>query len=308
MRLKLLCLVLGFFALAAFQSEEVFAARYANSHFLIESSWLSEHLNDLGLRILDVRNLVDYEQGHLPNAIHLGRAEISAVVNGVRGMLPPIEKVESVLRTKGINNESKIIIYDYTTGPAAARVFWILEYMGHKNMALLNGGWSKWVREKREVGQKIPELMAGNFKASPAAQTLATGQWIVENLNNQDVVILDVRSHDEFTGKEARSSRGGHIPGAIHLEWKENLTEQGTIKSARALRNMYYKAQIKKGKVVVVYCQTGRRAAQTYFVLRLLGYDQVRLYDGSWEEWGNDNRYPVETGIGESTGKSSATC
>lgn len=309
MKLRPLYLVLlTFLALGSFQSEELFAAKYANSRFLVETGWLSEHLNDPGLRILDVRRIADYEKGHIPQATHLSLAEISALVNGVRGMLSPIEKVEGVFRAKGINREDKIIVYDYITGPAAARVFWVLEHLGHENMALLNGGWSKWVRENREIDRRIPEPRVGNFKVSPGGQNLATGPWILQNLNNDDVVILDVRSHDEFTGKEARSSRGGHIPGAIHLGWKKNLTEQGTIRSARALRNMFYKAQIKKGKVIVVQCQTGLRAAQTYFVLRLLGYDQVRLYDGSWEEWGNDQRYTVETGVGESTGKSSATC
>lgn len=248
MRFKLLSMVVACFAFISFGSERAFAARYANSHFLVESSWLSEHLNDPGLRILDVRKKTDYEQGHIPNAIHLDRAEVSAVVKGVRGMLAPIEEVGRVLGKKGINKQSKVIIYDNTTGPAAARVFWILDYMGHKNMALLNGGWTKWTREGREVTQKKSELTASSYKALPDARKLATGVWILENLKNHNIAILDVRSHDEFTGKEARSSRGGHIPGAIHLEWRRNLTEQGTIKRATDLRNMFYKAQIKKGK------------------------------------------------------------
>lgn len=308
MRLKLFWLAFAFFSLNALGPETAFAARYANSHFLVESSWLLEHSNDPGVRILDVRKITDYKKGHIPNAIHLDRAEISAVVKGVRGMLAPIEVVEGVLGKKGINNQSKVIIYDYSTGPGAARVFWMLDYIGHKNMALLNGGWTKWVRDGREVTQKIPEPMTGLYKASPEAQKLATGSWILENLKNHKIAILDVRSHDEFTGKEARSSRGGHIPGAIHLEWKKNLTEQGTIKRAIDLRNMFYKAQIKKGKEIVVQCQTGVRAAQSYFVLRLLGYDQVRLYDGSWEEWSNNKRYPVEIGIGKAIHKSAPTC
>lgn len=308
MRFKLLCVAVASIAFISFGSEKAFAAKYANSHFLVESSWLSKHLHDPGLRILDVRKLKDYEQGHLPNAIHLDRADVSAVVKGVRGMLAPIGEVERVLGEKGINRQSNVIIYDYTTGPAAARVFWILDYIGHKNMALLNGGWTKWTREGREVNQKIPEPTATQYQASPEAQKLATGLWIFENLKNHNIAILDVRSHDEFTGRVAGSSRGGHIPGAIHLEWKKNLTEQGTIKRASDLRNMFYRAQIKKGKEIVVHCQTGVRGAQSYFVLRLLGYDQVRLYDGSWEEWGNHGRYPVETGIGKAIHKTAPTC
>ncbi|MBW1998862.1 MAG: hypothetical protein JRJ29_12980 [Deltaproteobacteria bacterium] len=135
-----------------------------------------------------------------------------------------------------------------------------------------------------------------------------TATWIFKNLHEPDTIILDVRSQGEFTGEIARSARGGHIPGAIHLEWKNNLSEEGTIKGAKELRNMYYKAQVKKGKMIVVYCQSGRRASQTYFVLRLLGYEQIRLYDGSWEEWGNKQEYPVETGAGEPGKKGTATC
>ncbi len=301
-------MVFIFFAIFGLKSDKAFAAKFANAHFLVESDWLAAHLSDPELRILDVRKTAAYKKGHIPNAISFDLRKISAVVNGVKSMLASIEKVERVFGEKGINNQNKIIIYGYTTGPVATRLFWVFDYMGHKNIGLLNGGWNKWIRENREVTQKAPEIKKRNYKASPESQKLVTGEWIFENLDNHNLAILDVRNHDEFIGNEARSSRGGHIPGAINLEWQKNLTEQGTIKSPVELRNMFYKSQIKKGKEIVVQCQTGLRAAQSYFVLRLLGYDQVRLYDGSWEEWGNIARYPVETGIGEVVPKSAATC
>lgn len=275
---------------------------------MVASDWLSDHLSDPELRILDVRKTAVYKEGHIPNAISFDLSSISTVVKGVKGMLASIEKIERVFGEKGINNRNKIIIYGYTTGLVAARLFWVFDYMGHKNISLLNGGWNNWTRENREVTQKTPEMKKRNYNASPDPQKIVTGEWIFENLDDHNLVILDVRSQDEFTGTEARSSRGGHIPGAVNLEWRKNLTQQGMIKSAVKLRNMFYKSQIKKGKEIVVHCQTGLRAAQSYFVLRLLGYDQVRLYDGSWEEWGNNTRYPVETGIGKVIRKSAATC
>ncbi|MBW2065700.1 MAG: sulfurtransferase [Deltaproteobacteria bacterium] len=258
------------FALIASHLDNAEAARFANGEFLVQTEWLSEHLNDPGIRILDARRPADYEQGHIPNAIHPDRKEITAIVNGVRGMLAPVKEVERILGLKGIDNQSRVVIYDNTTGTSAARVFWILDYLGHKNMSVLNGGWAKWIREGRGITRKTPEMEDRIYKANPNPFKLVTGTWILKNLHKPDMVILDVRSRGEFTGELARSARGGHIPG-IHLEWKNNLTREGTIKEAKELRNMYYKAQVKKGKLIVVYCQSGRRAAQTYFVLRLLG-------------------------------------
>lgn len=289
-------------------SGEAFAASFANSQFLVETDWFLEHLNDSGLRILDVRKWTDYEQGHIPGALHLDLAQLEAEVNGVKGMLVPVDKIVSILEEKGINNQTKVLIYDDTTGPAAARVFWVLDYLGHQNMALLDGGWLQWTSQKREVSRTRPGVERSKYVANPDPSKLASGEWVLQNLTNPNITLLDVRGHNEFTGEEARSARGGHIPGAIHVDWKNNLTEQGTIKPATDLRNMYYKAQIKKGKEIVVYCQTGKRAAQSYFVLRLLGYDRLTVYDGSWQEWGNDNRYPVEAGQGKVSGKSAPTC
>lgn len=181
-------------------------------------------------------------------------------------------------------------------------------YLGHKNMSILNGGWQKWVSEKRDASEAIPDVQPAKYEAALDNKKIATGQWLLENLTNSGIAVLDVRSHNEFTGEDARSARGGHIPGAIHLDWNYNLTEQGTIKSATDLRNMFCKAQINKEKEIVIHCQTGIRGAQSYFVLRLMGYENVRLYDGSWEEWGNDTRYPVEKGIGNATGETTLTC
>lgn len=308
MKLKLSCLTIFFVIWFANLPAGAVAANFANSQFLVTTAWLADHYNDAGLRVLDVRNFTDYKQGHIPQALHLDLAEVDSDVNGVRGLLAPVAKIKGILEEKGISNQTKVVIYDEITGPAAARVFWILDYLGHSNMALLDGGWLNWTSEKREVSRVDPVVESSEYLTNPDPSKLATGEWLLKNLTNPNVTILDVRSLEEFKGADTRAARGGHIPGAIHLDWRHNLTQQTTIKPAGDLRNMYYTAQIKKGKEIVVYCQTGKRASQSYFVLRLLGYDRLRLYDGSWQEWGNDDRYPIEVGLGTSSAKSSPTC
>lgn len=296
-------LIMGFFLIPA-----ALAAGFANPQFLVESDWLAGHFKDPELRVLDVRKISDYQLGHIPNAIHINLQEAETAGNGVKGMLAPVDQIKSLLGQKGITSRSKVVIYDDTLGPFASRTFWILDYLGHKNMALLNGGWTKWKSENREISQQLPVLNPASYEGSPDPQKLASADWILRNMKNPEIAILDVRSHNEFTGEDTRAARGGHIPGAVHLEWKKSLSEQGVIKPVEELSEMMNTAGINKGKEVVIYCQTGKRAAQSYFILRLLGYEHVRLYDGSWEEWGNDNRYPVETGPGENVSMSPSTC
>lgn len=154
------------------------------------------------------------------------------------------------------------------------------------------------MREGREVQIEPPVVPRENFIARVQPEFLATKEWVLEKLGNPSVQVIDTRSPKEYTGKDVRARRGGHIPGAININWVHNLTDgdSKTFLPEGKLAEMYESLEVSKDKVAVTHCQTGVRAAHTYFVLRLLGYPKVRVYDGSWAEWGNDQEAPIATG------------
>lgn len=273
---------------------------YPNGDILVEAAWLERNLDAADLHIVDMRPAEEYGRGHVRGAVRLDLTAIRETRDGIKGMMARAETLESLLGGLGISLDSRVVIYDDRGGLDAARLFWTLEVLGHEKAALLNGGWAKWTREGRAVTRDHPKVSPSRFEARSDDAKLATGTWVLERLGNRQVAIIDARTPEEYRGEVARSARGGRIPGAVNIPWDKNLIEgEKVFKPAKALRRMYYMAGAREYKEVVVYCQTGHRAAHTYFALRLLGFPRVRLYDGSWEEWGNDPRFPIEAGPGE---------
>lgn len=271
----------------------------SNLPLLVETGWLAENSSLSNLRIVDFRKTAqDYRAGHIPGAVFVERKTVWDKVDGIPGMLPAIETVVETLRKAGISNDNTVVIYDNMGGLWASRLFWALEYLGHRDVHLLNGGWNKWIHEGREVQMGVSVVPPGNFTAQVQPGLLATKEWILEVLGSPDVQVVDTRSPMEFTGQDVRAKRGGHIPGAININWVGNLRggDSKTFLPEKELAKIYDSQEVPKDKVVVTHCQTGVRGAHTYFVLRLLGYPKVRLYDGSWAEWGNNPATPIATG------------
>jgi thiosulfate/3-mercaptopyruvate sulfurtransferase len=263
---------------------------------LVETDWLAEKRNYSKLRIIDYgRKLQDYQTGHIPGAVFIDRKAVWDKVNGIPGMLPSVENMVAKLEKAGISNESAVVIYDSNSGLWASRLFWALEYLGHQDIHILNGGWNKWVLEKHPVQVKSSLPPRGNLTPRIQSNRLATGDWILGNLDNPDVQIIDTRSQKEYTGEDVRAARGGHIPGAININWVSNLKsdDSKTISPEEELVKIYASHKILKDKIIVTHCQTGVRGAHTYFVLRVLGYSNIRVYDGSWAEWGQDLEAPI---------------
>ena len=270
-------------------------AVYANPQFLVDTDWLARHLSDPDLRIIDMRNQQEeYAAGHIPGASYVAVNHTRLALKEPGFILPPDYEIEEMLGQLGITPETIVVMYDEMGGLNASRLFFTLDYIDHKKMALLNGGVTKWVGEGRPLSKEVPPVKAAVYRVRTETRRVASSRWILANLGKPYLSLVDARSPKEFSGEDVRAKRGGHIPGAVNIEWTQNLKADKTFKPGDELFVLYEKSGVTKDKTVVAYCQTMHRAALAYFTLRLLGYPNVRGYDRSWSEWGNDARFPIE--------------
>lgn len=270
---------------------------FANPQLLVETAGLSQRLGERGLVIVDARSAADYDKGHIKGAVNIPVADTFLKDSPIPQMAGTKEQIEQLFGSKGIGNDVKVIVYGLGKDTNAARVFWTLEYYGHKNVAVLNGGYTKWVAEKLPTETAAPAITSAKFVSAANPSLLATKEQVLGVVGKGTVQLVDARSPAEYAGTDLRATRGGRIPGAKSLDWTTLFTEGdvSVLKSASELAAMYQAAgATDKSKETWAYCQTGQRSAVSYFTLRLLGYEKVRNYDGSWVEWGNDPGTPIE--------------
>lgn len=244
--------------------------------------------------LLDLRPPEAYAAGHIPTAIHLDLWGVSLIDTDPAPLKAFMWMIEHVLAVHGVDATTPVVVYDEQSGVRAARAFWFLEYFGHPSVRLLDGGFNAWAAAGLPVTQDAAPPPKSEWIGTRSERTLATWKDVKNAIGRADTVILDTRSDAEHEGSLIRARRGGAVPGAAHIEWTRNLAGSGEFKPAEELKKMYADAGVTPDREVITYCQGGYRAANSYLALRLLGYPRVRMYIGSWKEWGDREDLPVE--------------
>jgi thiosulfate/3-mercaptopyruvate sulfurtransferase len=282
-------------------------AAYAHPDVLVETDWLAQHLEDPKVRIaeVDYDPAANYELGHVPGAVLFDwRKDINDPVS--RDVLSA-ESLTKLFQRAGVDPDTTVILYGDFNNWFAAFAFWVFTYYGAKHLKILNGGRKKWIAEDRPVVKDVPSPAAGKFKAgAPNPKLRAYLDDVREALphvKGGKLGLVDVRGPKEFSGEitappeypTEHAQRGGHIPGAKNIPWAQAVRDDGTFKSREELDELYRSKGITGEVPVITYCRIGERSSHTWFVLSyLLGYPDVRNYDGSWTEWGNLVRTPIE--------------
>jgi thiosulfate/3-mercaptopyruvate sulfurtransferase len=271
---------------------------------LVETDWVAEHLEDPGIRIVEVdENPALYAEAHIPGAIGFDwRNDLQDQVK--RDFLGP-EAFGELFGRNGISNEHTIVLYGDRNNWFAAYTYWYLKYYGHDDVKLVNGPREKWIGEGRPTSTDVPSYDATTFTAQPGDDSIrAMRDEVLRSLDDAKKLV-DVRSPQEFSGEliamagyeQEGAQRGGHIPGAASVPWAQAVREDGTFKSKEELQELYGGKGVLTGDPIIAYCRIGERSAHSWFVLHeLLGHDDVKNYDGSWTEWGNLVNVPIEKG------------
>jgi len=276
---------------------------YAHPEVLVSTQWVAERSNDPKVRLVEVDvDTSAYDQGHIADAV--GWNWQTQLQDNVRRDLIEKPALEQLLGQSGISNDTTIVLYGDNNNWFAAYAFWQLKYYGHKDVRLMNGGRKKWIEEKRPLTADATKIAPATYRATgPDESVRARKEHVFSIVDKKGKGhLVDVRSVDEFTGKiiappgmSETAQRAGHIPGAANVPWAQAANEDGTFKSADALKQLYQGKGVTGSEDVIAYCRIGERSSHTWFVLKyLLGYDNVKNYDGSWTEWGNLVGVPIE--------------
>ena len=282
------------------------ATRYAHPEVLVDTQWVEDRQKDSNVRIaeVDYDPKANYQLGHVPGSVLFDwKQDINDPIS--RNVLSK-QACEELLQRNGVSNDTTLVLYGDFNNWFAAFAFWVFKYYGFKDVRIMNGGRKKWLEEDRAVSKDIPNYSRGSFKASDPDKNIRVFlDEVRQALDTRDrIKMVDVRSPKEFTGEilappeypTEHAQRGGHIPGAENIPWAQAVNDKdGTFKSADELKKLYESKGITQDKEIIAYCRIGERSSHTWFVLKyLLGYPNVKNYDGSWTEWGNMIANPIE--------------
>jgi thiosulfate/3-mercaptopyruvate sulfurtransferase len=278
-------------------------AEYVHPEVLVSTQWVADRINEPNVRIVESdEDILLYEVGHIENAIKIDwQTDLQDQL--IRDYIDK-EKFKQLLSDKGISNDSTVVFYGDKSNWWACYALWVFKLFGHENCLIMNGGRQKWIEEERPLTKDVPDFPKTDYKVSGTNEAIrAFRDDVVAHIGSNNPLI-DVRSPKEYSGEllhmeaypQEGALRGGHIPGADNVPWATAANEDGTFKSADELRSIYMEGKgLKEGDDIIAYCRIGERSSHTWFVLTyLLGFDDVKNYDGSWTEWGNLVRAPIE--------------
>ena len=269
-------------------------AEYTHPELLTTPEELKTKLGSPILSLIDTRPAEQFAQGHIPGAIHFDLFGLSLVDTSPAPLKAFTSMISHLFELRGVDQQREVVFYENDSGMRAARGLWFLEYFGHSNVRVLDGGIQAWRQSGYPVTTETTAPVPVQLKTEKRGEVLATADDVFNSLDQKSTCIVDTRSDDEYMGRNIRAARGGAIPGAVHLEWTRNLDPRGRFKSSGELRQMYHNLSVTPDKQVTTYCQGGYRGAHSYLALRLLGYPKVRNYLGSWREWGDRLDLPIE--------------
>ena len=281
-------------------------AEYAHPESLVSTDWVAEHGGDANVRLVEVDvDTSAYEQGHVAGAVSFNwQSQLQQ--NVVRDIVSR-DEMEALLSSAGVSPDTTIVLYGDNNNWFAAWAFWQLKYYGHADVRLMNGGRVLWLAENRPTTSDVPSYPATNYSITTENSDLrALRDYVLQAVNSSSHALVDVRSPDEFSGAlnappnlpQEGSQRNGHIPGAANIPWGQAVNEDGTFKSADELSDLYGGRGVDGSRETIAYCRIGERSSHTWFVLsQLLGYDNVRNYDGSWTEWGSIVGAPIQRDV-----------
>jgi thiosulfate/3-mercaptopyruvate sulfurtransferase len=282
---------------------------YKYPEVLVDTQWVQDHLNDQNVRIaeVDYDRKANYDLGHVPNAVLFDWKD--DINDPIARNVVAKDACEKLLQDAGVSDDTILVLYGDFNNWFAAFAFWVFKYYGFKDVRIMNGGRKKWLLEDKPLTKDMPPQYAkGNFKsAGPDDKIRVFLDYVKESISTKEMnKLVDVRSPKEFTGEilappeypTEHAQRGGHIPGALNIPWAQAVNDaDGTFKPADQLKELYESKGITPDKEIIAYCRIGERSSHTWFVLKyLLGYPNVKNYDGSWTEWGNMIANPIEKG------------
>jgi len=264
---------------------------------LIEPAQLEPLLGDDRLLVVDLSSHRQYVQAHIPGAVHL---DYSLIVHGqqpVPGLLPSAALLERALSATGLHPDLHIVALDDAGGGSACRLLWTLDVIGHRGgWSLLNGGLHAWANEGHRLEERVVQPRPASYPVAYGDAVIADHAYLRAHLEAPNVTILDARSGDEYHGRSVRAARGGHIPGAVNLDWMLTFNRETNLRllPEPELRSLLEAHGNRPEQEIICHCQTHHRSSHSYVMLKSLGYPKVRGYPGSWAEWGNDPDNPIE--------------
>lgn len=264
---------------------------------MVSTGWLRSNISKENIRIIDVRKINLYYRGHIPNAVYLNPESVRLSINGIPYLPISSDALSSLLGEIGINEKSTVIIYGNQEDIQTFYLIWLFDYIGHRDVALLEGGFEKWERENRPVSQDLPEITAVHYQmpSKMLDDIRANKKDVLKSAQNSAIIIIDVESPETYAGLTGNCKRSGHIKGAVNRFWGSDVESGYQWKSIDALKKAYGRLGIQNNKKIILVCQDGWSAAHSYFTLRyIIGYQSVQLYDGGMGEWANSD-LPMET-------------